>query len=368
MIPSSYRLRLVWRWSIGTAFAAAFSFCGFAITAAGAEESVIQLKVIGGLANVTQFTKFEAPFWLQEVPRLTLGRVTAEIHPFDQSGLASQDMLQLLRLGVVSFGTALLAQVVGDEPELNAVDLPTLNPDIITLKRTVTQYRGQLHNSLLKKYGIELLAIYTYPAQVLFCATKFTTLRDLAGRKVRTSSVGQSEMMAALGAIPIQIPFASVVDAVRRGVVDCAITGTKSGGEIGLAEVTSYISPMAISWGLSFFGANREAWEQLPADVREQLRAGLTRLETTIWEAVDRETAAGLACNTGEGGCDSGKVYKMKIVPITQADEAQRKRLLVETILPKWIQRCGAECILAWNTTLGSELGIKLAGERYGDR
>jgi TRAP-type C4-dicarboxylate transport system substrate-binding protein len=368
MIPLRHRFRATRRSSIGAAFVAALSFSGFAASAAGIEEPVIELKIIGGLANVAQFTKFEAPFWRQEVPRLTHGRVTAEIHPFDQSGLASQDMLQLMRLGVVSFGTALLAQVVGDEPELNAVDLPTLNPDIVSLERTVARYRSQLQDSLSKKYGVELLAVYTYPAQVLFCATEFATLDDLAGRKVRTSSVGQSEMMTALGAIPIQIPFAGMVDAVRRGVVDCAITGTKSGAEIGLAEVTSYISPMAISWGLSFFGANREAWEQLPDDVREQLRAGLTRLEAIIWEAADRETAAGLACATGQGSCDSRKIYKMKTVPITVADEAQRKRLLTETILPKWIQRCGAECIEAWNTTLGPELGIKLSGENDGDR
>jgi TRAP-type C4-dicarboxylate transport system substrate-binding protein len=106
-------------------------------------------------------------------------------------------------------------------------------------------------------------------------------------------------MMDALGAIPIQIPFARIIDAFRRKVVDCAIAGMKSGVETGLPEVTSHISPMAISWGSSFFGANREAWNQIPANVREQLRDEIRRLETTIREASDREIAVGLACNTG---------------------------------------------------------------------
>ena len=88
-------------------------------------------------------------------------------------------------------------------------------------------------------------------------------LTDLAGRKVRTSSVGQSEMMTALGAIPIVIPFSDIVNAVKSDVVDCAITGTMSGGEIGVPNVTSYISPMSISWGLSFFGA-KTGWDRLP--------------------------------------------------------------------------------------------------------
>lgn len=326
---------------------------------ARADQTPIQLKVVGGLAGVSQYNKFEEPFWTQDVPQLTNHLVKAEIHPFDRSGLAGQDMLQLMRLGVVPFGTALLAQVSGDEPELNAVDLPTLNPDMVSLRTTVNLYRNHLHEILEQKYGVELLGIYAYPAQVLYCAQRFTTLKDLAGRKVRTSSVGQSEMMSALGAIPIVTPFSDIVRAVRSGVVDCAITGTMSGGEIGLPDVTSYISPMAISWGLSFFGANKLAWDQLPLNVREPLRSGIRKLEASIWDAADRETAGGLACNTGSSACAGGKKYHMNLVPLTSDDEVLRKQLLMRSILPRWIQRCGPECVTAWNTTLAGPLAIR---------
>jgi TRAP-type C4-dicarboxylate transport system substrate-binding protein len=328
-----------------------------------AADGSIQLKVVGGLAGVSQYTKLEEPFWTHEVPKLTEGRVQAEIHPFDRSGLPGPEMLQLMRLGVVPFGTALLAQVSGDEPELNAVDLPTLNPDMKSLRKTVELYRDQLHSTLEEKYGVELLGIYAYPAQVLYCAQGFKTLKDLAGRKVRTSSVGQSEMMSALGAIPIVTPFSDIVNAVKADVVDCAITGTMSGGEIGLPNVTSYISPMSISWGLSFFGANKLAWDQLPADIRAALRNGIHKLELAIWDAADRETAGGLACDVGSSECAGRQAFHMTLVPITSDDEALRKQLLTKSILPKWIQRCGNECVTAWNRTLGSALGIQAVAE-----
>ena len=258
-----------------------------------AADGPIQLKVVGGLAAVSQYEQFEKPFWTRDVPRLTGGRVEADIHPFDQSGLSGQEMLQFMRLGVVPFGTALLAMVSADEPELNAVDLPLLNPDMPSLRKTVTLYRQRLHQILQRKYGVELLSIYAYPAQVLYCAQPFAGLRDLAGRKVRTSSVGQSEMMSALGAIPVITPFAEIVSAIKSKVVDCAITGTMSGNQIGLPNVTSYIYPMAISWGLSFFGVNMAAWDQLPPDVRDTLQTGIGRLEIQIWDAADRQTADG---------------------------------------------------------------------------
>ena len=208
--------RLHW---CGSLALAAIILFGTIAHAADAPDQTIHLKVVGGLANVTQFTKFEKPFWENEVPQITHGRVVADIYPFDQSGFAGPEMLQLMRLGVVPFGTALLAQVAADEPELNVVDLPTLNPDMATLRATVGAYRSHIADLLASRYGVELLAIYAYPAQVLFCASQFRTLHDLAGRRVRTSSVGQSEMMAALGAVPIQIPFAKIVNSFRRGLL-----------------------------------------------------------------------------------------------------------------------------------------------------
>src|SRR5262249_53126900 len=296
-----------------------------ALPAAHAEPPIM-LKVVGGLAGVSQYERLEKPFWEQQITEISHGRIRAEIHAFDRSGLPGQEMLQLMHLGVVPFGTALLAVVSADEPELNAVDLPGLNPDIAALRQTVAAYRGHLEMVLRSKFGIELLAIYAYPAQVLFCSRPFTGLNDLTGRRVRTSSVGQSEMMAALGAVPALIPFADVVKAVRAGTVDCAITGTLSGLEIGLTDVTSYISPMAISWGLSLFGANAAAFNALPADVRATLKDAIAGLERDIWQAAEQETELGLQCDIGAVGCRGRPAGHLTLVPITAQDEARRRQ------------------------------------------
>ena len=122
---------------VRSAFNVGILVAALAATPSRAADAPIRLEVVGGLAAVSQYTKFEAPFWTRDVSQLTQGRVQAEIHPFDQSGLPAEEMLQLMRLGVVPFGTALLNAVSGDEPELNAVDLPLLNPDMASLRNTV---------------------------------------------------------------------------------------------------------------------------------------------------------------------------------------------------------------------------------------
>jgi TRAP-type C4-dicarboxylate transport system substrate-binding protein len=324
-----------------------------------AADQQVRIKVVGGLADVSQYVRFEEPFWRRRITELTDGRVAAEIVPFDRSGIRAPEMLRLLRLGVVSFGTALLAIAAAEEPEFNAVDLPGLSPDIDALQRTVDAFRPRLETLLRERYAAELLGVYTYPAQVLFCSRPFTGLGDLAGRRIRTSSVGQSELVEALGAVPLVTPFAEMMNAFRAGQVECAVTGTLSGHSVGLFQVTTHVHAMALSWGISVFSANASAWAALPEEARQAIRAGVRALEAEIWQAAARETGEGLACNAGQPACPPGmRRGAMTIVPVSAADEERRRGLLTGTVLPRWIGRCGADCVEAWNRHLAPLAGM----------
>lgn len=317
----------------------------------------VRLSIVGGLAAVTQFTKLEKPFWEKEITERSSGRIVATIRPFDAGGLRGQEMLQLLRLGVVPFGNVLLSLVSADEPELDAPDLPLVNPDMERLRRTVGLYRQHIRDILRDRYGIVLLGVYVYPAQVLYCEEAFTGLDDLAGRRVRTSAVGQSDLMSALGAMPVIVPFADIVPALKSNVADCAITGTLSGYEIGLGKVTTHLHGMAITWGLAFFGANSAAFDALPPDLQGVIRAGVADLEARIWQQAERDTDRGIACNTGSDACVDLEKGTMTLVDVP-ADEARRTELLRDVVLPRWIERCGQACVEAWNGHLAAATGI----------
>ena len=187
------------------------------------------LRVVGGLAGVNQYLRHEEPFWTQDLPRLSGGRLRADIVPFDRAGIRGPDMLRLMQLGVVSFGTALLSQAMGQDPLIPAVDLAGLNPDIASLRRHLAAFRPLLAERLRERHGIELLAVYTYPAQMVFCNKPLASLSDLAGRKVRTSSPTQADWVEALGGTSVTTPFAEIVQQMRSGGLDCAITGSMSG-------------------------------------------------------------------------------------------------------------------------------------------
>ncbi|AVP57123.1 TRAP transporter substrate-binding protein [Pulveribacter suum] len=314
--------------------------------AAGATDAgaPFKLRVVGGLAGITQYTQLEAPFWTRDLPRLSGGRFTADIVPFDRAGVPGSEMLRLLHLGVVPFGTVLMSSLSAQHPFYTAADLPGLNPDMAALRATLAAVRPALEQALRSEQGIEPLALYVYPAQVLFCRERLRGLADLRGRVVRVSSAAQGDFMAALGAKPRLVPFAQMVAGVESGALDCAVTAAMSGNVLGLHQHTAYLYPMPITWGLALFGANQAAWQALPQELRTLLRAQLPRLETAIWLSAEEETANGLACNTGSSRCTSGRRGAMTLVPVSAQDEARRAELLRSAVLPRWRERCGARC------------------------
>ncbi len=323
------------------------------------ETNPVDIKVIGGLGSLKLYNQHEKPFWQDTITKISQGRIKATIHPFDKSGLRGEDMLQLMRMGVVPFGTALLGLVVGDEPELSGVYLASLGTKNNSMRETVAKYRPRIANLLRDRYGLELLAIYAYPDQVPFCAKPFAGLEDLAGKRIRTSHVAQSDLMIALGATPVVLPFLETMRALKRGDVDCAITGTMGGNESELFRVTTHIGAMGLTPGLSIFAANLQAWDSLPEDVRTTIATSVKTLEQEIWEDSQKDTDNGIACNTGRSDCTNGKLGDMILVEEKASDRELMRHLLATRLLPQWIDRCGENCISTWNDLMAESTGLR---------
>ncbi|MBW8832674.1 MAG: TRAP transporter substrate-binding protein [Burkholderiales bacterium] len=318
-----------------------------------------RLHIVGGLGALRQYTRQEEPFWTREFPKLTGGKVSAEIVPFDRVGIRGQEMLRLMQLGVVPFGTALLSLVAAQEPLFAAPDLAGLSPDMQTTRKAVAAFRPYLEKTLRERYGIELLAVYTYPAQVIFCNKPFADLADLAGRRIRTSSPPQADLIEALGGEPIQTKFDEIFAGIKSGKMDCAITGAMSGNTVGLPEVTTHVYTMPINWGLSIFGANVEAWNALSPELRTSLKQELPKLELAIWNESERETGNGIACNIGSSSCVDARKYKLTAVKPVPIDDTKRRTIFANTVLSRWVHRCGAQCAEVWNQTIASVVGMQ---------
>lgn len=319
-----------------------------------------QLRITGGLSNLSPYNDYEKPFWTQAIPSLSKGQVTAEIKGFNEMGIKGPELLRLMSQGVIEFGTATLSYFAGDNPINEAIDLAGLAPDVKTA-RQVTDAFAPVY---AKVYGndakVRLLGISTYPGQVLFCNAPIRGLADMKGKKVRTSSRTQADFVEALGGASVTMAFGEVVPALQNKVVDCAITGSLSGYSAKWYEVSTHLMALPINWNQQIHAVNQGTWEKLDPKVRDFLQANVKKMVDNIWDAAALQTQEGYDCNTGAAACTRPVKGKMTLVQPSDADRAQLAQIR-EVVLKKWAARCSAQCVSDFNATVGKLLKVTAA-------
>jgi TRAP-type C4-dicarboxylate transport system substrate-binding protein len=320
-----------------------------------------ELHVVGGLSNLTAYQQFEQPFWEKTIPEKSGGQVTTTIKGFNEMGVKGPELMRLMSQGAIEFGTATLSYFASDNPINEAIDLPGLAPDVATARKVTAAFQPVYEKFYGEGSRVKLLGISTYPAQVLFCNAEINSLKDLAGKKVRTSSRTQAEFVEAFGGASVTMAFGEVVPALQNKVVDCAITGSLSGYSAKWYEVSTHLLALPINWNQQIHAVNQGAWDKLDPKVQAFIQENMNTLMDDIWAAADAQTQQGFDCNTGAASCTLEVKGKMKLVIPSDEDKALLSETLKTKILPKWAARCSDGCVADFNATIGKEMNLTAA-------
>ncbi|WP_374628416.1 TRAP transporter substrate-binding protein [Pannonibacter indicus] len=320
-----------------------------------------ELHVVGGLSNLTAYQQFEQPFWEKTIPEKSGGQVTATIKGFNEMGVKGPELMRLMSQGAIEFGTATLSYFASDNPINEAIDLPGLAPDVATARKVTAAFQPVYEKFYGEGSRVKLLGISTYPAQVLFCNAEINSLKDLAGKKVRTSSRTQAEFVEAFGGASVTMAFGEVVPALQNKVVDCAITGSLSGYSAKWYEVSTHLLALPINWNQQIHAVNQGAWDKLDPKVQAFIQENMNTLMDDIWAAADEQTQQGFDCNTGADACTLEVKGKMTLVVPSDEDKALLAETLKTKILPQWAARCSDDCVTDFNATIGKEMNLTAA-------
>ncbi len=317
-----------------------------------------QLQVVGSISSLPQYKEFEVPFWTVTIPQKSGGAITAEIKGFNEMGLKGPEVLRLMGQGVMQIGATVIAYLAADDPANEMIDIAGLLPDVNSARQVTDALRPFYGKLYSEKFGVQLLGFGTYPAQVLYCNGAITGLADVKGKKVRAAGRSQSELIQALGGTPVTLAFGEVVPALQNKTVDCAITGTLSGNLAKWNEVTTHLLAMPLSWGQIGYAVNAKSWAGFDPRVRTLIETEIKTLEKSVWDAAANFTQQGYECNAGTDKCTLGTKGKMVIVQPSAADQALLKKVLSETTLPKWAERCSPACVAEFNSSVAGIVGV----------
>lgn len=311
-----------------------------------------ELNVVGGLSTRPTYSEVEKPFWSQSLSARSAGSVTAQIKGFDEMGLKGQELMRLMSQGVIEFGVLPLSYDASETPLLEAVDIAGLATSLTVAKETVNAFSSVL-GQYFSSRQIKLLGMAPYGSQMLFCNFEIKGLSDLRGQTIRTITRTQSELIEALGAKSVSLPFSEVLNALEKKSIDCAVAGPLTGYNAKWYTAATHLYALPLGWNLEAHAVNQKAWDKLTVPTQAFIEANLEQLIQKLWDFSDALTKRGIECNTGSKECVSFPRGQMKLVMPTPADLATVKRVADQKVLNVWAQRCSDACVTDYNQTIG---------------
>ena len=219
-----------------------------------------------------------------------------------------------------------------------------------------------LEKAFAEIYNAKLLQLYPFPSQTLWCKGEVSGIDSLKGKKIRVYATTLGDFVEGAGGTSVTVPFAEVIPALEKGVVDCGITGTMSAYKAKWHQVATHAYTLRVGWGLAFGAMNMDKWNSLGAERQATLKGELDGLTDAMWTETATEDEVAIACITG-GACDIGEPGAMVLVEPSAEDLKARDAIATDVVLARWAERCGADCAKAWNATVGAVLGLEAAAE-----
>ncbi|PWQ96431.1 transporter [Leucothrix arctica] len=335
------------------------SFCLFfcQLSSAFAAESVI-IKAVGTWGYFTNYQKHEGPFWNERVAQVTDKQIVSEITPQTELDLQGIEIMRLVKQGVFDFAFGLPGYVSPESAIFEGADLSSLTQDIDVQRQVSESYFPTLSQAFKEKYNAQLMTLYPFPSQMIWCKSLVSGIHDLKGKRIRVYLETLSDFVEGVGATPVNAPYKEVPDALLNGSIDCAITGTMSAYTTQLYEIAPYGFKLRVGWGLAFGAMNMDKWNLLDKPLQTTLQNEMNKLTDEMWRETATEDEVALAC-LSTGPCSLGEIGNMTLVEPLAADLAIRDKVARDVILPRWVKRCGPECTANWNRTVGKVLDLR---------
>jgi C4-dicarboxylate-binding protein DctP len=312
--------------------AATFSFAALA-------RQPIVIKFSHVVASETPKGK-AALFFKQKAEALTRGKVRIEVYP-DSTLYKDKEELEALQLGAVQMIAPSLAKFspLGIK-QFELFDLPYIFDSYQELHKITQGPVGKSLLDMLESKGILGLAFWDNGFKVMSANRPLRNPEDFNGLKMRIqpSSVLDAQMRA-LGALPRNMAFSEVYQALRAGVVDGTENPPSNLYTQKMHEVQKYVTLS----GHGYLGyaviVNKKFWERLPSDIRRQLESAMdqaTRYANRIAKAENERALANVrkagTCEIIALSAEQKTAWKKALLPVHEQMSARIGKALIRAV------------------------------------
>ena len=305
---------------------------------ADAAQDVVTIKIAHPLppgSNAHQ--KLLLP-WCEKVGKESGGRIKCQIYPSMQLGGAPSQLFDQVTDGVADAIWTIPTYQAGRFIKSEVFELPFMVKNAETGAPALWEYIQK--NSLDEFKGTKLIFAHLHDGnQFHFGKKSVKTLEDLKGLKLRAPTRIGAKTLAALGAVPVQMPAPAVPESISKGVVD----GTSFPWEITtpfkIQEICSThteTDPNKPKMANSIFvmAMNLNKYNSLPPDLKKVIDQN-SGIEVSKW-------AGKIFDGTREPARKIAKARKNTFNTVTEA-EYRRWVKATESVDEEWIKEANAK-------------------------
>lgn len=208
--------------------------------------------------------------WLKQVEAATGGRV--KIQAFHGQTLAKgKDMWNAVKTGITDIGWCFHGYWPGMTPLTDVISLPAM-PYL-----SAEEGSGALWK-LYEKFpaiqsefkDVQVLLFYTSEPYSLITRHKpVKQMEDIKGMKIRMTGGPPTDMMKALGGVPMLIPMPDNYISLQKGVIDGMGAPWEAINVWRFYEVVKYYTEVPFPAVYFSISMNKNKWNQLPEDVQD---------------------------------------------------------------------------------------------------
>ena len=265
--------------------------------------------------------------WAKEVEKRTQGKVKITIFPGGTLTPAPTCYDGVVK-GISDLGMSVLAYTKGKFPLTEVIDLPLGYTSGAAATRLINQYFAKFKPKELDE--VKVLYLHAHGPGILHTKKAVNQLEEIKGLRIRCTGT-VTEIVKALGAVPLSMPMGETYDALNRGMAEGSMAPIESLEGWKWGEVVKFTTEsFGSAYSTAFFVVmNKEKWDTLPADVQKTIdKVSAEWVEKTgkLWDDVDK----------------SGREFSLKlgnkIIPLS-SQENQRWAAAARPVLDDYVKR-----------------------------
>jgi TRAP-type transport system periplasmic protein len=154
---------------------------------------------------------------------------------------------------------------------MHVTQLPYAFPNPYVAALVSEELYPQYFKKEYENMGVYLAHIdATLPADIL-SRKPIRRLEDLKGLKIRTTAGISTDILKALGAVPMVVQTAELYTAFQRGMIDGVAIGITDATPYRLQEVGKYCTLAKMYLSSNIFAFNKKTFDKLPPDLKRLL-------------------------------------------------------------------------------------------------